>query len=224
MLQDLQKDPWPVDAGNRVQRASGAALSVAVGLLESSNIPKQGSRIMTFVAGPSTIGSGKIVNLSKKESIRGHTDLAKSQAPLHKPAVEYYTNLSNRAIAIHSVVDVYACSLDQTFAFEVRHLQLRTGGMIVLADKFNQSVFRESLRKMFEKSPDTPEGPGCMQMGLEPPAEVISSREVKISGAIGPCASLEKRSSNVAETEVGAGRTTWYMGGIDPSATMSFFF
>ena len=96
--------------------------------------------------------------------------------------------------------------------------------MIVLADKFNQSVFRESLRKMFEKSPDTPEGPGCMQMGFGATIEVISSREVKISGAIGPCASLEKRSSNVAETEVGVGGTTqWYMGGIDPSATMSFF-
>lgn len=225
VLQDLQKDPWPVEAGNRVQRASGAALSVAIGLLESSNIPKQGSRIMTFVAGPSTIGSGKIVNLSKKESIRGHTDLAKSQAPLHKPAVEYYTSLSNRAMAIHSVVDVYACSLDQTFALEVRHLVARTGGMIVLADKFNQSVFRESLRKMFEKAPDTPEWPGCMHMGFGATIEVMSSREVKVSGAIGPCASLEKKNSNVAETEVGVGGTTqWYMGGIDPSATMSFFF
>ncbi len=225
VLQDLQKDPWPVEAGNRVQRASGAALSVAIGLLESSNIPKQGSRIMTFVAGPSTIGNGKIVNLSKKESIRGHTDLAKSQAPLHKPAVEYYTNLSNRAMAIHSVVDVYACSLDQTFALEVRHLVARTGGMIVLADKFNQSVFRESLRKMFEKNPDTAEGSGSLQMGFGANIEVISSREVKISGAIGPCASMEKKSPQVAETEIGVGGTTqWYMGGIDPSATMSFFF
>ena len=225
VLQDLQKDPWPVEAGNRVQRASGAALSVAIGLLESSNIPKQGSRIMTFVAGPSTIGSGKIVNLSKKESIRGHTDLAKSQAPLHKPAVEYYTNLSNRAMAIHTVVDVYACSLDQTFALEVRHLVARTGGMIVLADKFNQSVFRESLRKMFEKNPDTAEGSGSLQMGFGASIEVISSREVKISGAIGPCASMEKKSPQVAEKEIGVGGTTqWYMGGIDPSATMSFFF
>ena len=49
---------------------------------------------MTFIGGPCTVGSGKIVNLGKKESIRGHTDLAKNQAPLHKPAVEYYTGLS----------------------------------------------------------------------------------------------------------------------------------
>lgn len=225
VLQDLQKDPWPVEAGNRVQRASGAALSVAIGLLESSNIPKQGSRIMTFIGGPCTVGSGKIVNLGKKESIRGHTDLAKNQAPLHKPAVEYYTNLSNRAIAIHSVVDVYACSLDQTFALEVRHLVARTGGLIVLADKFNQSVFRESLRRVFEKTPDTPEMPGTMSMGFGANIEVISSREVKLSGAIGPCATMDKKGPNVAETEVGVGGTTqWYMGGVDPAVTMAFFF
>lgn len=225
VLQDLQKDPWPVEAGNRVQRASGAALSVAIGLLESSNIPKQGSRIMTFIGGPCTVGSGKIVNLGKKESIRGHTDLAKNQAPLHKPAVEYYTSLSNRAIAIHSVVDVYACSLDQTFALEVRHLVARTGGLIVLADKFNQSVFRESLRRVFEKAPDTPEVPGTMSMGFGANIEVISSREVKVSGAIGPCATMEKKGPNVAEQEVGAGGTTqWYMGGVDPALTMAFFF
>jgi hypothetical protein len=47
----LQKDPWPVEAGNRVQRASGAALGIALGLLESSNSPKQGSRVMAFIGG-----------------------------------------------------------------------------------------------------------------------------------------------------------------------------
>jgi protein transport protein SEC23 len=171
------------------------------------------------------VGSGKIVNLSKKESIRGHTDLAKSQAPLHKPAVDYYTALSNRAIAISSVVDVYACSLDQTFALEVRHLVARTGGLIVLADKFNQSVFRESLRRVFAKTADTPEGPGGLTMGFGANIEVISSREVKVSGAIGPCATMDKKGPTVSETEIGVGGTTqWYMGGIDPSATMAFFF
>ena len=82
------------------------------GLLESS-VPRQGSRVMMFIAGPATIGAGIIVNRSKKESIRSHNDLIKNQAPLFKPAVEFYKGLSDRAIANCIVVDVFACSLDQ---------------------------------------------------------------------------------------------------------------
>jgi protein transport protein SEC23 len=37
---------------------------------------------------------------------------------------------------------------------ELRTLVSRSGGLIVLADKFGQSVFRESLRRAFERVPD----------------------------------------------------------------------
>ena len=73
---------------------------------------------MMFIAGPATIGAGIIVNRSKKESIRSHNDLIKNQAPLFKPAVEFYKGLSDRAIANCVVVDVFACSLDQVIAEE----------------------------------------------------------------------------------------------------------
>jgi protein transport protein SEC23 len=62
-------------------------------------------------------------------------------------------------------------------------------------------------------------------MGFGASIEVIHSREFKISGAIGPCASLKKMGPTVSENEVGVGGTSaWYMGGIDPSTTMAFFF
>ena len=215
----------------RVQRCTGSALSIAMGLLESCNMQKQGSRIMTFVAGPATIGGGKIVNLTKKDNIRSHTDLAKNQAPLHEAACSYYRNLSERAIAINTVVDLYACSLDQTGALELSKVTGRTGGVIVLGDKFNQSLFRESLRRAFRRYPDTPAGegtpavPGGLVMGFGANIEVILSREIKLSGALGPCASMKKAGPCVAEIEVGVGGTTqWYLGGIDPSVTMAFFF
>ena len=60
VLEDLQKDPWPCAQDERVQRCTGTALSVALGLLESA-VPRQGSRIMMFIAGPPTIGPGIIV-------------------------------------------------------------------------------------------------------------------------------------------------------------------
>jgi protein transport protein SEC23 len=124
--------------------------------LESS-VPRQGARVMMFIAGPPTIGAGIIVNRPKKESIRSHNDLLKNQAPLFKPAVEFYKGLSDRAMANCVVVDVFACSLDQVGTLEIRTLVSRTGGLFVLADKFGQSVFRESLRRAFEREPQ-PEG------------------------------------------------------------------
>lgn len=36
LLGELQRDPWPVNAGKRPLRSTGVALSIAVGLLEVS--------------------------------------------------------------------------------------------------------------------------------------------------------------------------------------------
>lgn len=209
ILEDLQRDPWPCQPDERVQRCTGSALNIALSLLESS-VPRQGSRIMLFTAGPPTVGNGAIVSRSKKENIRSHTDILKKQAPLHKPALDFYKTLSDRAIANFVAVDLFACSLDQVGALELKTLVSRSGGMIVLADKFGQSVFRESLRRAFERTTDqntnsygtpTPQ----LHMGFGAQIEVIHSREFKIAGAIGPCASLKKSGPSVSENEMGIG-------------------
>ncbi len=41
LLGELQRDPWPVGTGKRPLRSTGVALSIAVGLLEVSNILEQ---------------------------------------------------------------------------------------------------------------------------------------------------------------------------------------
>lgn len=202
ILEDLQRDPWPCKQEERPQRCTGTALSVALGLLESS-VARQGSRIMLFAAGPPTIGAGSIVSRAKTDNIRSHNDLQKNQAPLHKGACEFYRGLSERAIANCVVVDVFACSLDQIGTLEAKVLVSRSGGLFVLADSFGQSVFRESLRRVFERNSD--ENGGGLQMGFGGTIEVIHSREFKIAGAIGPCASLKKAGPTVAETEIGVG-------------------
>jgi protein transport protein SEC23 len=210
ILEDLQRDPWPCKQEERVQRCTGTALSVALGLLESS-ISRQGSRLMLFVAGPPTVGNGAIVSRAKTENIRSHTDLQKNAVPLHKPAVEFYSNLSHRAIANSVVVDMFACHLDQVGVLEAKVLISRSGGLIVLADSFGQSVFRESLRRVFERvqvpafEGSTDYVPGNLQMGFAGQIEVIHSREFKICGAIGPCATLKKMGPSVSETEIGIG-------------------
>ena len=42
-------------------------------------------------------------------------------------------------------------------------------------------------------------------MGFSGQIEVLHSREFKIAGAIGPCASLKKTGPSVAEAETGIG-------------------
>jgi protein transport protein SEC23 len=127
---------------------------------------------------------------------------------MYKPALEYYTSLSERAIAHSVVVDLFACSLDQIGALELKALVARSGGLIVLADKFDQSVFRESLRRVFERHNDganNGSSGGMLQMGFGGQVEVIHSREFKIAGAVGSVASLKKAGPTVSENEIGIG-------------------
>ena len=97
---------------------------------------------------------------------------------------------------------------------------------MVLGDSFGQSVFKESLRRVFRTfEPDVPEDGGKMQMAFGATLEVLTSREFKISGAIGPVISLGKKGTNVSDLEVGRGGTNaWSLGGIDPSTTIAVYF
>lgn len=225
ILEDLQRDPWPVTSDSRVQRCTGVALSVAVGLLESS-FPRQGARIMSFTGGPATVGPGQIVGRAKAESIRSHADLQKNNAPHHKAALAFYQGVAERAVASGHVVDIFACSLDQVGLLETKVCAEKTGGLIVLADSFGQSVFKESLRRVFKRFPeDAASDAGQLQMGFAATVEVKCSREFKVAGAIGPCSSLKRAGPTVSETEIGIGGTSaWSMGGIDPSSTLAVYF
>lgn len=248
ILEDLRKDPWPHPTDKRVARCTGCALSVATSMLDLA-LPRRGARVMMFVGGPCTSGPGAIVARPKTEDIRSHADLQRNAEPLHKPACEFYASLSKRhalgaasgkggkgsssqqaaanssAMSSH-VVDIFACSLDQVGILEMGELVEATGGHMVLGDSFGQSVFKESLRRVFRTfEPDVPEDGGKMQMAFGATLEVLTSREFKISGAIGPVVSLGKKGTNVSDLEVGRGGTNaWSLGGIDPSTTIAIYF
>jgi protein transport protein SEC23 len=103
----------------------------------------------------------------------------------------------------------------------------QTGGLIVLADSFGQSVFKESFRRVFRRWDEaaTPPNIGHLMMGFGASLEVITSREFKVSGAIGPCTSLKKASASVSETEIGEGGTcAWSLGAIDPATSVALYF
>lgn len=87
MLEQLQKDPWPVANDKRNLRCTGVALSVAVGLLETS-FANTGARVMLFAGGPSTEGPGLVVGPELREPIRSHHDIERDNIKYYKKAVK----------------------------------------------------------------------------------------------------------------------------------------
>lgn len=228
ILEDLGKDPWPREEMDRHERCTGVALSIAVTLLQRT-VGWRGARVVLFAGGPCTVGPGQIVDKPFKAALRGEMDLAKgNEAAAHsKPATEFYTNLASRCVENSHVVDLFACALDQVGLLEMKACVERTGGLTVMADSFGQSVFKESFRRMFARFEDgaPPCDAGHLTMGFAATLEVQCSQEFAVMGAIGPCTSLNKKTSSVAESSVGEGGTAaWAMGGVDPSTTVALYF
>ncbi|XP_043810063.1 protein transport protein SEC23 isoform X2 [Manihot esculenta] len=112
VLEELQKDPWPVPSDQRATRCTGTALSVAASLLGAC-VPGSGARIMAFIGGPSTEGLGAIVSKDLSEPIRSHKDLDKDSDPHYHKAVKLYEGLSKQLVHQGHVLDLFACALDQ---------------------------------------------------------------------------------------------------------------
>jgi protein transport protein SEC23 len=245
ILDDIRRDPWPSPHDKRPARATGSALSVAVSMLHLA-IPRRGARIMLFTGGPCTLGPGAVVSRSKDEDMRSHADLAKKAEPMFQPACEFYAKLANPAalssgksteknkkkapppapLAAYHTVDVFACSLDQVGMLEMRQLIEATGGLMVLGDSFGQSVFKESLNRVFNRFPeDVPKDGGHMCMAFGSTLEVKTSREFKVSGMIGPGTSLVRHGPNVSDLEIGKGGTNaWSLGALGLETTVAIYF
>uniref|UniRef100_A0A672PD96 Protein transport protein SEC23 n=1 Tax=Sinocyclocheilus grahami TaxID=75366 RepID=A0A672PD96_SINGR len=219
LLGELQRDPWPVTQGKRPLRSLGVALSIAVGLLECT-FPNTGARIMAFIGGPATQGPGMVVGDELKTPIRSWHDIEKDNAKFMKKATKHYEALANRAAANGHIIDIYACALDQTGLLEMKCCTNHTGGYMVMADSFNTSLFKQTFQRVFTKDEQ-----GSFKMAFAGTLEIKTSREIKISGAIGPCVSLNAKGPCVSENEIGTGGTSqWKICGLDPNTTLAFYF
>ncbi|CAI9730808.1 transport Sec23A-like isoform X1 [Octopus vulgaris] len=219
LLGELQRDPWPVSQGKRPLRSTGVALSIAVGLLECT-YPNTGARIMLFIGGPCTQGPGMVVGDELKNPIRSHHDIEKDSCKYMKKAMKHYESLANRAANNGHVIDVYSCALDQTGLHEMKFCPNFSGGHMVMGDSFNTSLFKQTFQRVFSKDMK-----GEFKMGFGATLEVKTSRELKVSGAIGSCVSLGTKSQCVSDTELGMGGTCqWKMCGLYPNSTIAIFF
>mmetsp|Transcript_41155 Transcript_41155/g.62567 ORF Transcript_41155/g.62567 Transcript_41155/m.62567 type:complete len:412 (-) Transcript_41155:621-1856(-) len=222
ILDDLQNDPWPVEALQRPARCLGAALNVAIGLLEAAGGASRGSRIVTLMGGAVTYGPGRIVSQSTKEMIRSHLDIQheKDNTKYLKSAIKFYQGLADRSQKAGIVIDVFVAAVDQVGILEMKPCFEQTGGFYVMTDSFGNPVFKESFKKFFEVD-DT----GELKMGFLAKLTVNCSKEVKVSGAIGQVTSLKQKNQFVSDTDIGIGGTNqWYLGGLDRSKSIALYF
>lgn len=219
LLNELQHDPWPVPQGKRPLRSTGVAISVAVGLLEST-FPNTGSRIMLFMGGPCTQGPGMVIDEDLKNVIRSHHDIEKDNCKYMKRAIKHYEALAAKAAQCNQVIDMYSCALDQTGLHEMKALCNVTGGHMVLGDSFNTSLFKQTFQRVFSKDMKNE-----FKMAFGATLEVKTSRELKVQGCIGSCFSLGVKGASVSESELGIGGTTqWKICGLYPNSTFAFYF
>lgn len=219
VLEQLQKDPWPVASDRRNLRCTGVALSVAVGLLESS-FQNAGGRIMLFAGGPATEGPGLVVGPELREPIRSHHDIDRDNIKYYKKALKFYDNLAKRTAHNGHIIDIFAGCLDQVGLLEMKGLANSTGGHMVLTDSFTASMFKQSFVRIFEK-----DGDDNLLMGFNASLEVMTTKELKVTGLIGHAVSMNKKSTSVGETECGIGNTcSWKMCGIEPSSSYGIYF
>lgn len=218
LLDELQTDQWPVPPGNRPSRCTGVALSVAAGLVGAC-LPGTGARIVALVGGPCTEGPGTIISKDLSDPVRSHKDLDKDAAPYFKKAVKFYDNLSKQLVGQGHVLDLFASALDQVGVAEMKVAVERTGGLVVLAESFGHSVFKDSFKRVFE------DGEQSLGLAFNGTLEINCSKDIKIQGIIGPCTSLEKKGTSVSDTVIGEGNTTaWKMCGLDKSTCLTVLF
>jgi len=178
------------------------------------------ARIMLFSGGPATEGPGMVVGPELREPIRSHHDIDRDNIKYYKKALKFYEGLAKRISHNGHIVDIFAGCLDQVGLLEMRGLANNTGGHMILTDSFTSSMYKQSFVRVFNKDADD-----NLLMGFNAEFEVLTTRELKITGLIGHAVSQNKKSVSVGETECGIGNTcAWKMCGIDPEASYSIYF
>ena len=91
---------------------------------------------------------------------------------------------------------------------------------MILTDSFTSSQFKQSFVRVFDKDPNE-----YLLMGFNASLEVLTTKELKVTGLIGHAISLNKKSNSVGETECGIGNTcSWKMCGINPTSSYGIYF
>jgi protein transport protein SEC23 len=91
---------------------------------------------------------------------------------------------------------------------------------MILTDSFTSSMYKQSFVRIFNKDEQD-----NLLMAFNANLEVLTTKELKVTGLIGHAVSNNKKSVSVGETECGIGNTcSWKMCGIDPESSYGIYF
>merc|ERR1712130_887633 len=97
-----------------------------------------------------------------------------------------------------------------------------TGGLLVMDDSFTHGVFINSIKGTFAR--DETDNNDLL-MAFRGELKVLTSRDLKVRGVIGPVTSMGKKNDKVSTEEIGIGGTyVWKIGGLDPNVTLAVYF
>ncbi|OWB55773.1 hypothetical protein B5S28_g1653 [[Candida] boidinii] len=234
VVNSLEVSKWTVHHGNRPIRVTGSALSIASCLIEGS-FSQCAAKVTLFAGGPCTFGPGTIVGTELKEPIRSHSDVDKGSAKHYKKSVAFYKKLAAKASGMKKdlkdksvdqastsifSIDIFAGCYDQTGIYEMRTLTNQTGGVLVVTDSFQTSIFKNTFYSCFARDDE-----GYPLNYFDGTMEVFTSNRLKVAGVVGHVASLKKDGENVADVEVGYGFTNkWRLCCVSPRHTYGVFF
>jgi protein transport protein SEC23 len=104
---------------------------------------------------------------------------------------------------------------------EMQHMVTCTGGFMVMAETYEHDVLRHSLARLFRSDEDG----AALDWAMNGTLEVLPGSHLASAGAIGPLASLERKSAATAAAQIGLGDTTlWKMNSLNASTTVALFF
>ncbi|KAI5185298.1 protein transport protein SEC23 [Nematocida homosporus] len=152
LFKNLPINAFPVPTVERPKRCTGSAVLLASSLVQSTCVDGTG-HIMLFTQGPCTFGPGAITTLSLKDPLRSTgTGIGMLFA---KESI--YEGIAQALGRKGHVIDIVAAGIDDFGFSEMRSLAEKTGGITVFARDFNPYIYKESIRRIFAKAPQSPE-------------------------------------------------------------------
>lgn len=184
ILNDIKSDPFPILNGYRQVRCTGSALSFAYSVL-GGIFQDTAVKYFLLTQGPCTFGPGTVASISLKEGIRSYNDILRGKANYQKSATEFYTKLAEQMSASGHSVDILATTLYDIGIYEMRALPDMTGGIIVMAQDFNRSVYLSSCQKNIRSSD------GIINSVFNAKLKVQTTSNLTFKGVIGSGCKIE---------------------------------
>ncbi|KAK8924108.1 hypothetical protein KSP39_PZI019634 [Platanthera zijinensis] len=216
---EMKVEPRRV-AGTRPGLSGGAAVAAVVDLLGAFLPASSFARICVVTIDLGTLDKGISVKRTRALTIRNHQSSSNEVEELHDSRTNFYQKLAQKLLERSLVFDLFACSLDQVGAAEMRFPIETSGGLLILAESFESEQFKKCLRHIFKH-----EETDRLDMKFDATIELVTTKEVKICGALGPCLSLRNQNSLVSEKEVGQGGTSsWKTSTLTSKTSIGFIF